>query len=49
LNEFKTQQDLTLNCIEQWIIQQVEHTSQLNELEVNHTTIKIQEEMIILQ
>ncbi len=47
LIELRDQWNMTLKLNEQWIDLQVDHIKRLNELEINQTTIDIQEKIII--
>ncbi len=47
LIKLKDQWDMTLKLNKQWINLQVDHIKRLNELEINQTTIDIQEKTII--
>ncbi len=47
LIELRDQRDMTLKLNEQWIDLQVNHIKRLDELEINQTTIDIQEETIV--
>ena len=47
LIELRDQRNMTLKLNEQWINLQVDHIKRLNELEINQTTIDIQEKTII--
>ncbi len=47
LIELRDQWNMTLKLNEQWIDLQVDHIKRLNELEINQTTINIQEKIII--
>ncbi len=47
LIELRDQRNITLKLNEQWINLQVNHIKKLDELEINQTTIDIQEETII--
>ena len=47
LIKLKDQWDMTLKLNKQWINLQVDHIKRLNELEINQTTIDIQEKTIV--
>ncbi len=47
LIKLRNQWNITLKLNEQWIDLQVDHIKRLDELEINQTTINIQEETII--